>query len=119
MKRANLIAVLLLSGAAPTAHSMQPCRQSGGCIDEASATVLASLQAIVEACADHDPSQADNYQAGLARELQQEDPEFIGAVKRLPAFSEFLAEARSNTRKMSKSESSRECQSLFASEHVK
>lgn len=108
MKHLRNAALLSLSLAC-NVQAMQPCKEAAGCVDDVSASMLAWVEAIADACSRENPSEAQRYEAGLAREVQQESPAFIHAVKAHPAYPEAKQEALASIQQMSKATLAREC----------
>lgn len=107
MLRVSTVAALSL-GFALSVQAMQPCREASGCIDDASAAMLTSIEEITAACSKEYPAEAKSYEAGLANELQQASPAFINAVRPLPAYSEAKVEARLGVANLSQPDVARE-----------
>lgn len=107
--------LLLLVGlfCAGPGSGMQPCRVPGGCLDEASATMLASLDGVRRSCQEADPFHAKQYQTGAARQEAGENAEFLAKVRAMPIYPDILREVESNLAKMSKEEFLRQCAELL------
>lgn len=80
--------VLMLSEASAT----QPCSDPVGCIDEASATVVAVFDAYAQRCAEANPVRAQSYASALEYYLHGESSAFLERLRQSGLYTQVRAE---------------------------
>jgi hypothetical protein len=73
---------------ASSAGATEPCREVGGCIDEASASLIVPLDLVEQRCTSADPVRSDAYRNAVRVYLHSADEKFLDRLRASSVYAE-------------------------------
>lgn len=103
----------LLIASATTASATSPCKTEGGCIDEASASLLVALELLESECSLLNPGMRSQYSAAFDNVVRDENVEFLRKLRNSEVYKKVRADTTLTFRSLRTDDLSKECRDFL------
>jgi hypothetical protein len=105
--------VVSLAAVAPLSDATSQCRIKGGCIDEASASFIATFEVFEKKCGEIDPVRAEQYHKKATEILGTEDADFLRRLRTSTIYAQVLLETESEVDARDREQLHLDCREFF------
>jgi hypothetical protein len=113
LKRIHKYFIVGLFVITPIVNATSPCRIAGGCIDEASATLVGLMDVYGLRCPDVDRDHAEQYRKKVNASFITEDARFLKRLRASAIYAKVVKEIEVDFNKMDQSTKSLSCEDFF------
>lgn len=109
--------VASLAIVAPFSAATMQCRIKGGCIDEASASLVGLIEVYKKKCSETDPARAGQYREGARRSLStgdsNEDADFLRRLYESAVYTRVFPQLKSQVDNLDRKQLLEHCRKFF------